>query len=114
MLPKAKRLTTELFTEIIEKGRSFHGNFLIVRVIPTHSTQETSRFAVSVPKKVSKTAVGRNKLKRQVYVAIGRMEKNLKPNINVVIILKVGADKLKYKEIESEIGKVFVKSGILK
>lgn len=109
MLPKSKRLSTEAFTEIIGKGQSFHGPFLIVRVIPSAGN---SRFAVSVPKKVYKLAVSRNKLKRQIYSIIKKFP--IKTGYSVVIIVKSGIEKLDFNQLCVEIEKIFVKSSLLK
>ncbi len=111
MLPKAKRLSTELFKNVIEKGQSFHSPFLMLRV---SLDQGSARYAVSVPKKVSKTAVGRNRLRRQVYSIIKKIENRVNPNILIVVVLKIGAEKLKLTELTEEVEKIFVKSGIIK
>ena len=109
MLPKSKRLTTATFKRVIEKGQSFHGPFFVVR---KYIVSGPSRFAVSVPKKVAKTAVSRNKIKRQVYSAVKSMETNISSDVNVTIIAKVGADS--FDDLVKEIEQVFVKSGIIK
>jgi len=111
MLPKSKRLTTKAFTEIIEKGHSFHGPFLIVRVT---ASDAKSSFAVSVPKKVAKLAVNRNILRRQIYSIIATLDGNIVKQGKVVIVVKVGADKLPFEELTGEINKIFVKAGLLK
>lgn len=109
MLPKSKRLSTEAFKEIIEKGQSIHSPFLIVRTIPKEGP---SRFAVSVPKKVAKLAVTRNKIRRQVYEVIAKL--SVKPGYKVVIIAKAGLDKLDYTSLTQELSKAFVKTSLLK
>ncbi len=109
MLPKSKRQSTEAFTEIIEKGRSFHSPFLILRVLP-HAGD--SKFSVSVPKKVAKLATDRNKRRRQVYSAISKLE--YKPNFRVIVILKAESKNLTFSDLQNEIKQVFVKSGLLK
>ncbi len=111
MLNKSKRLNTASFINIIEKGQSFHGPFLIIRA---KKSDTKSRFAVSIPKKVAKTAVLRNKLKRRVFSIIKELELSLLPNFEVILIAKNGIDKLDFVELKSEITKIFVKIGILK
>lgn len=75
MLSKKIRLTTSLFDQVFKNGRVQHSerfwmrSFLLPTVLP-------SRFAVAVPKKVAKTAVLRNKIKRMVYSAIETSLKN--------------------------------------
>ncbi len=110
MLPKTKRLSKELFTRVMEKGQVFHCPFFLLRVA---LGQGYSRFAVSVPKKVSKTAVGRNRLRRQVYSIIQSLENKIDQERLIVIVLKAEAAKLKTKELGSELEKIFVKSGII-
>ncbi len=109
MLPKSKRLSTEAFKEIIEKGQSIHSPFLIVRLVPKDGH---SRFAVSVPKKIAKLAVMRNKIRRQIYEVIAKLP--VKPGYKVVIIAKTGLDKLEYPSLAEELSKAFVKTKILK
>lgn len=109
MLPKSKRQTTEAFTEIIKKGQSFHCPFLILRALP-HEGDST--FSVSVPKKVAKLAVDRNKIKRQIYSIISKLE--YRAGFGILLIVKLEAKKLKYVQLRDELKKVFVKSGLLK
>ncbi len=111
MLTKSKRLSTALFSDIIEKGQSFHNPFLIIKV---KKTDKISRFAVSVPKKVAKTAVLRNKIKKKIYSIIKNFEKKIILGFNVIFIAKIGVDKLKFTDLSNEIDKIFVKIGILK
>ncbi len=114
MLLKSQRLTTELFGNIIEKGQSFHCPFLILRVIKVGNNKERSRFAVSVPKKVAKTAVLRNKIKRRVYSIVKSYEFKIKSDLHAIFIAKTGTEKLSFTDLKMEIEKIFVKSGILK
>jgi ribonuclease P protein component len=111
MLPKSKRLSTKAFTGIIEKGQSFHGPFLVIRVI---SSETHSSFAVSVPKKVAKLAVDRNKLRRQIYSIISAIDSKIVKQGKVVIVAKTGTNKLPYEELTGEIHRIFVKAGLLK
>lgn len=109
MLPKSKRLSTETFKKIIEKGQSFHGPFLIIRA---YKTAKQSHFGISVPKKVSKLASSRNKIKRQIYSIISKL--NIKEGFEVIVIAKTGLEKLNFDNIRDEVEKIFVKSSLLK
>jgi ribonuclease P protein component len=111
MLPSAKRLSTLEFKIVIEKGVFFHSDFILLRAI---KTKEKSRFAVSVPKKVAKTAVLRNKIRRRVYSAIGAMGHMISHGFNIILIMKSGAEKASFKDLALDISKIFVKSGVLK
>lgn len=111
MLPKTKRLTTKSVDLVMEKGRMTHSPLFVIKSI---STQETSRFSVSVPKKVAKTATQRNKIRRQIYSALRKIDNRIKPGLSGVIVAKSGIDKLSFISLELEISAVFVKSGFLK
>ncbi|HEY9583857.1 MAG TPA: ribonuclease P protein component [Candidatus Paceibacterota bacterium] len=111
MLPSAKRLSTLEFKVVIEKGAFFHSDFILLRAI---KTKEKSRFAVSVPKKVAKTAVLRNKIRRRVYSAIGAMGPMINLGFNAILIMKSGVERASFEELASDIRKIFVKSGIIK
>jgi ribonuclease P protein component len=73
-----------------------------------------SRFGVSVPKKVAKTAVERNKIRRRVYSVIKKVESLLITGKNSIFIMKAGSEKIGFEELTNEIKKIFVKSGLLK
>ena len=111
MLPKSKRLTTKTVASVMGKGQSTHSPFFVARLVPT---QEASRFSVSVPKKVAKTAVQRNKIRRQVFSALKEVQTETKSGFDGVVVVKVGIEKLPFTEIVSEIRKIFVKSSVLK
>ena len=63
MLPKKKRVTKEIFQTIMEKGNIVSGSFFVFRYIK----QDTPQYAFVAPKKVAKTAVRRNSLRRAGY-----------------------------------------------
>ena len=111
MLPKSQRLSTKAVAHVMGKGQPSHSPFFVVRSV---LTKETSRFSVSVPKKVAKTAVQRNKIRRQVYSAIKKMAKQIKPGRSGLVIAKIGSEKLPFESMASEIKSIFVKSGFLK
>ncbi len=111
MISRSKRLNTKLFKEIIQKGIAFHGHFFTVRCL---DVQGLSRFGISVPKKVSKTSVERNKTRRRVYSILGKLQSKLISGKNVVFIMKNDSEKVDFTELSNEIEKIFVKSGLLK
>ncbi len=56
--------------QLLKKGRRINGNFFQFRILPNRSA--THRFACIVSKKVGKTAVTRNLIRRRLYEAIRR------------------------------------------
>ena len=63
MLPKKKRVTKNTFQTIMEKGSIISGSFFLLRYIK----QDIPQYAFVAPKKIAKTAVKRNSLRRKGY-----------------------------------------------
>jgi len=63
MLPKSERLDTKRFDEIIASGRNINAGGFYFKAL----NNDSSRFAVVVPKKVLKSAIKRHLLKRKIY-----------------------------------------------
>ncbi len=88
MIPRDKRFTVRMFQKVFEKSHRWGIDkhlFLIGK------TSSQPRFAVVVGKKISKQAVVRNRLRRQIYEMIRRdfLDRNKKWNI---IFLYRGGD----------------------
>lgn len=111
MLPRSLRIGTSLFSEITEKGRFSNGKFFLFRFV---KSEGKSRFSVTVSKKVSKSAVDRNKIRRRVYSLLRKHISNIKDGYRIVISVKSGTDKIDIKDLNKELESDFVKSGLLK
>lgn len=111
MLPRLLRINISLFKEIIEKGRFSYGKYFLFRYIKNN---DIPRFAVSVSKKVSKSAVDRNKIRRRIYNSIRKIINRTQEGYKIIIFVKNGIEKLSLEEVSKEIEADFVKSGFLK
>ena len=111
MLPRPKRLSTALFKGVIGEGRSLHSPLFVIRVLKLSGP---SRFSVSVPKKIAKTAVLRNKIRRRIYSALEPLFPNIKADIHGVFIVKPTILTASFEEISKGIKDFFGKSGFLK
>lgn len=111
MLPRSQRISKELFKDIIQKGDIFHSSFFIVKCLKSH---DKSRFSISVSKKIAKTAVQRNYIRRRIYSIIKDLPHPFISNKKIVLSLKNEILKAKDEKIKEEIASVFVKCGILK
>ncbi len=80
MLAKKNRIATEYFPEVT-RGKTLQNEAFRV-VIKKDPILTEARCAVIVPNKIAKTAVLRNKIRRQVYQALG----NLIPSLPVAFI----------------------------
>jgi len=67
MLPKKLKLPIQEM--ISKKGKSYKNPFFTIKVFSTDKSY--SRFGVIVSKKVGKTAVLRNRIKRMIFNALG-------------------------------------------
>lgn len=94
------------FLEIQSKGRKIGSKNFILLFIKTE-VDKPSRLGVTVSKKVSKSAVVRNKLRRRVK-EIFRLE-GLKTGLDLVVIAHQGALELNYEQIREELVKGFQK-----
>lgn len=117
-LPKKERVTSSsLFEEIYRRGRYLKGkNFVINYFLPYEQEAKISskgnasiKVAFVVSKKVSKLAVCRNRLKRQMREAYRFNRSILPATTNLALILRAlpVALNASYNEIEDEIKGLF-------
>lgn len=97
MLSKKHRATTAQVNKVIAKGRTKHSLNFTVRLL-SNSLPTTS---VVVSKKIAANAVGRNKLKRRVRMALRSII--FPKDTTFVIYLKKGAKKLPFPELKAEL-----------
>ncbi|HVS79663.1 MAG TPA: ribonuclease P protein component [Candidatus Paceibacterota bacterium] len=69
MLKAEHRLKRKYFKEIFDRGATFRGRYFILKVAKAEDGLP-SRFGFSVSKKVYKSAVDRNRTRRQGYSAL--------------------------------------------
>ncbi len=70
MLPKRSRLSAEEVREVLAKGSGRRGRILSLKIV---SGGAPFRSAVVISKKVAKTAVTRNRVRRAVYSVLQRV-----------------------------------------
>ena len=90
---------SETYSEIISKKHSVKNKYFSIY---TDKSNESSRYGITVPKKVGK-AHTRNRLKRQIKNIIMTNEKDIQNNINYVIIIKEASLELSYEEMSYEL-----------
>lgn len=101
MLAKRLRLTSGLFTEVFTKGRISYSEHFLIRVLVTNLSY--SRFSVVVSKKISGSAVGRNKIRRLVYTALQDIVSEVKPNRAIILFCKKGIEYATANQIQQEL-----------
>ena len=95
MLAKTNRLTTKEFATIYQSGKTFHGTYFVIKVL--HAEQ--FKAGVSISKKVYKTAVARNRLKRQVYAALWPY---LHTSLQIVVIAKKSIGQPTFTDLQND------------
>ena len=117
-LPKAHRLKNRLdYRAVYAQGiRRYSPHLTAIALAPnSHGADSTtpSKFGISISKKVSKKAVVRNRIKRQLKSAIRTYLKDIAPGWQVVIVVKPKAIKCNYEHFLRELGKLLKETKII-
>jgi len=113
MLKKENQLKLDKeFDQVFKKGRSSYVEILGIRVFLTQADE--SRFGILVSNKVSKKAVARNKIKRQIKEIFRLKLAKIKPGYDIVIITLPSILGKNYQEIEAAIDVNLKKLRLLK
>lgn len=106
MLKKTERLNRALFLKYFKEGKKIHSDNVTV----VHYPFDKFLAAVSVGKKVSKSAVDRNRLRRQVYGVLQKLKIQENPKGVFIVVVKPSARLLTRKEflvaVEEEVGRI--------
>jgi len=112
MLSKEHRLRHDRdFDRLFKEGHKAYSFPFSLRFMPNQ--RKLSRFATVVGIKVSKRAVERNRLRRQMREVIRPLLPNLLPGMDVAITAQKEAKGMSYAEIEQGLIKAFKKAKLL-
>lgn len=110
MLPAAHRLKGDAqFKLLAHKGRSFFSPLFSLKVLQSTGV---SRFGFVVSARVSKKAVVRNRVRRQVREIIRLALPELAEGYLVLILVKPQAVGHPYAELRSELLRLFMKANL--
>lgn len=94
-LPKANRLKSRKdFQAVFRDGIRRHGSYITLRALrpsrPATQTNQTtpSQIGISISTKVSKRAVVRNRIKRQIAAFMYKLLPKLSPGWRLVVVVK--------------------------
>jgi ribonuclease P protein component len=124
MFPKKNRISKKEFKEILTVGRVFHSPSFSLRGIKSSSLSKRGavppKFAFVVSKKIAKTAVERNKMRRRGFHALREIifcpgiAMNAKMNgFSCAFFFKKEGKEMKFDELKREIKVLLEKSGEL-
>lgn len=101
MLDKKNRITSRQdIQSIIKNSATLHGKLLVVRM--RKKELEEQRATVVISKKVSKLAVTRNRLKRQVKAVLRENLADWK-DYDILVFIKTGAVTVSYDALRNEL-----------
>jgi ribonuclease P protein component len=102
MLKKLNRITKDKeFDSIFKAGKGAYSKVLGMKAISTENNE--SRFGILVSTKVSKKAVVRNRLKRQIRDILKQNLDNIKPGQDCVVLTLPQIKEADFKQIEEAI-----------
>ncbi len=101
MLPKKERFTRKSFSELVSHAARAKAEH--VSVTYRHTTDPLKKVSFVISKKVAKSAVARNALRRRGYHAVSSFDPNLLSGLKVIFFFNKGVETLSYPELEGEI-----------
>jgi ribonuclease P protein component len=102
MLNSKNRISNRnLINKLFEKGGTYKNDYFIFRFLP--SDLPVSKFAVIIGGKITKKAVNRNKLRRQIHEAIRLNLKKLKTDLVVLVVAKPVTKNAEYEKLEKAV-----------
>ena len=113
MLPKKNRLNKKEVEFIFKKGKTHKEGFLLLKIIK-YKELPYSSFSAVVPKKISKKAVERNKIKRRIRESLRKKLSQIQPGFKGIFIALPEIINQDYKIIDKNINKIIITSKIKK
>ena len=106
------------FRLVYKQGIRRHSEHLVLRALSTRTVGEQSqinpsRIGISIGKKVSKKAVIRNRIKRQIHGAILQLLPRILDGWQIVIVVKPTAVECKYAHFLRELEELLKKTKII-
>ena len=103
MLPEANRLKKEKdFERVFEEGKGYNQSFLFLKALEREDKEE-SRFGFVVSTKVSKKAVVRNKLKRQMREIVRGKLDEIKSGYDIVVVTQPGIETQSFHQLKQNL-----------
>ncbi len=118
-LPQANRLKRRQdFQAVYQQGGRYNSPHLILRTLPSDRKATASSLAatvigISISQKVSKKAVIRNRIKRQIRAAMREFLPTILPGWKIVVVVRPQAVECKYEHFLRELKQLLVKAEII-
>jgi ribonuclease P protein component len=102
----------EHFQEVFQKGSSAANRQFVVYSIKQEG-QTVFRAGISVSKKIG-NAVTRNRVKRLIRAAIARLETEIQPGFDLVVIARQGVEELPFESVVQSLQHVLKRAKVWK
>jgi ribonuclease P protein component len=114
-LARVHRLRRQDFDSIYRQGKRISGTYVraIVLISAGDGLGDPPQFGIVISKKVSKRAVQRNRLRRQIQAAFQALLPHLRPGWKGIIIVQNSALGCTYGQILPELEKILKKAEVL-
>lgn len=103
MLKRSERLSAKEVSDVLRRGRAFHSDACMLRVLPLGGV---TRATVVAGSKVSKKANERNYQKRRARHALAEAITQLEPGIGLVLVLKPAIKTKDFGALSEEIARL--------
>ena len=106
------------FRSVYKKGISCHSPHLVLRALFTGTKDQQSpinpsRIGISISTKVSKKAVKRNRIKRQIRAAFRQLLPKLSKGWDIVVVVKPTAIECNYAKFLQELEQLLVQAEVI-
>jgi len=115
-LPKANRLRhRNQFKAVYQKGERCSGKYLVLLLLREVSPNDVSppQVGISISLKVSKKAVVRNRIKRQIRAIMQGLLPQFPQGLKLVVIVKPQAQMCQYEDFLRELRELLIKLEVL-
>ncbi len=112
MLPKQYRLPGYLIPRTLNSKLTYHSPLFTLKLVNLNNNQ-LSRLGFIVSTKISKKAVERNKIKRQLRAASYQHLKAIAPGYNLLIIAKHSLKSSSFEQIKTALHYLFKQAKII-
>lgn len=102
MLKKERRVKREVFSKPPALSKTLHTDFFSLKYFKENTNNDT-KVAFVLSKKISTKATERNKLKRRGSGIIEKVFNNIKPGFVLIFYMKKGAEKAKFNNLSEEV-----------
>ncbi|MCL1996227.1 MAG: ribonuclease P protein component [Defluviitaleaceae bacterium] len=98
------------FSKVYNRGKSFANKHLVLYLLP--NKESCNFFGISISKKLGKS-VKRNRIRRIIKECLRIKNLTIKQGYSIVVIVRINAQGISYKEIEKSLDNLLKKHGIL-